>query len=250
MKLGNLGWVLVGILLAVPSMATTSARTARVVRNAAVRHNADKPPANTPAMQEPLDGGLFRQLDPEAALLPTPPARSMAGKVTIGSSLRSMLQKAKKSGDYSGIREYAERLDIEQQRSPNEPIAAPFHEALNQLPSADRDAVQAMLKDLPTFEALDNTAFDDPAADVSGVDAMDVETLGEALDQARNPDPISTDADLADLPPGPIVVPKKGTGGGGTPPVPFFPVGKEEQEENPQYPVGDWRRYIVKPPPK
>ena len=119
-----------------------------------------KPPKAIPAMQEPLAGGLSRRVDPEDALLPTPPARSMAGKVTIGSSLRSMLQKAKKSGDYSGIREYAERLDIEQQRSPNEPIAAPFHEALNQLPSADRDAVQAMLKDLPTFEALDNTAFD------------------------------------------------------------------------------------------
>jgi hypothetical protein len=120
-----------------------------------------KPPKAIPAMQEPLDGGLSRRVDPEDALLPTPPPRNMAGKITIGSSLRGMLQRAKKSGDYSGIREYAERLDIEQQRSPNEPIAAPFHEALNQLPSADRDAVQAMLKDLPTFEALDNTAFDD-----------------------------------------------------------------------------------------
>jgi len=119
-----------------------------------------KPPKPIPAMQERLDGGLSRQIDPEDALLPTPPPRNMAGKITIGSSLRTMLQRAKKSGDYSGIREYAERLDIEQQRSPNESIAAPFHEALNQLPSADRDAVQAMLKDLPTFEALDDTAFD------------------------------------------------------------------------------------------
>jgi len=120
-----------------------------------------KPPKAIPAAQQPLDGGLSRQVDPEDALLPTPPPRNMAGKITIGSSLRGLLQRAKKSGDYSGIRAYAERLDIEQQRSPNEPIAAPFHEALNQLPSADREAVEAMLSDLPTFKALDSTAFDD-----------------------------------------------------------------------------------------
>ena len=120
-----------------------------------------KPPRAVTAAPPPLDGGLARGVDPEDALLPTPPPRNMAGKITIGSSLRKMLQKAKKSGDYSGIREYAERLDVEQQRSPNEPIIAPFQEALNQLPSADRDAVQAMLGDLPTFKALDNTAFDE-----------------------------------------------------------------------------------------
>jgi len=180
MKLGSLGWVLAGILLAVPSMVTRSARIARVVRNAAVRHGEDKRPADTPATI-----GLADTTTPPGPLLPTRPPRNMAGKITIGSSLRSMLQKAKKSGDYSGIREYAERLDIEQQRSPDENIVAPFHEAINQLTSADREAVKAMLSDLPTFKALDNTAFDDPAADVSGVDAMDVETLGEAMDRAR-----------------------------------------------------------------
>lgn len=119
-----------------------------------------RPPKALPAMQEPLAGGLSRQVDPEDALLPTPPPRNMAGKITIGSSVRTMLQKAKKSGDYSGIRAYAERLDIEQQRSPNEPIIAPFQEALNQLPSADRDAVQAMLGDLATFKEMDSTGFD------------------------------------------------------------------------------------------
>jgi hypothetical protein len=120
-----------------------------------------KPPKAIAPAKEPLAGGLSRLVDPDDALLPTPPPRNMAGKITIGSSLRTMLQRAKKSGDYSGIREYAERLDIEQQRSPNEPIAAPFQEALNQLPSADRESVQAMLSDLPTFKAMDNADFDE-----------------------------------------------------------------------------------------
>ena len=81
----------------------------------------------------------------------------------------------------------------------------------------------------------------DPNADVSGVAAMDALTLGDALDQARNPDPISTPAELPDPPPDPIVVPKKGrsprkpkaAAAASTTPAPIKPAKKKSQARDP-----------------
>jgi translation initiation factor IF-2 len=110
---------------------------------------------------------------------------------------------------------------------------APKPPASGRAPSAGSKVTQRMRAELV---ALMQAA--DPNADVSAVSTMDVSTLGAALDQARNPDPISTDADLGDLPPDPIVVPKKGrrkpkAAAASTTPAPIEPAKKKPQPRDP-----------------
>lgn len=107
------------------------------------------------AASKKLDGGLTRKndksLEAENGLLAEVPSRGMLGRATVSSHLRKFLSDAKKSGDFGPVRQYAERLDIEQQRSPDEPILAPFMEALSQMPTADQSLIREQLADLESF---------------------------------------------------------------------------------------------------
>jgi hypothetical protein len=95
----------------------------------------------------------------------------------------------------------------------------------------------------------------DPNADVSVVSTMDVTTLGAALDQARNPDPVSTPADLGPLPPDPIVVPKKTRGSrkpkpaaaAATTPAPIEPAKKKPQAQRKPQPRDPAKQTYTKP---
>jgi len=102
---------------------------------------------------------------------------------------------------------------------------------------------------------VDQAKAADPNADVSAVapmvKAMDVTALGEALDRARNPDPISTDADLGPLPPKPIVVPKRGrkkAADTNTPPdTTPAPIEVEKQRKKKQQPRDPAKQTYSKP---
>ena len=102
-----------------------------------------------------LDGGLTRKKDKslaaENALLEAVPSRSSLGRETVSTHLRKFLAKAKQTGDFGPVRQYAERLDVEQQKSPDEPILAPFMEALSQMPTADQSLIREQLGDLESF---------------------------------------------------------------------------------------------------
>lgn len=127
-----------------------------------------------------LDGGVTRgedkdkSLKAENALLAEVPSRGMLGRATVSSHLRKFLSDAKKSGDFGPVRQYAERLDVEQQRSPDEPILAPFMEALSQLPTADQSLIREQLADLESF-ALPSLRD----RDIDPVDAAQIASLAD-----------------------------------------------------------------------
>jgi hypothetical protein len=139
-----------------------------------------KPPAGKgkKAGSKKLDGGLTRKkdksLEAENAMLEAVPSRSSLGRDTVSTHLRKFLAKAKQTGDFGPVRQYAERLDVEQQRSPDEPILAPFMEALSQMPSADQSLIREQLGDLESF-ALPSLRDRDMDADT----AAEIESLAD-----------------------------------------------------------------------
>jgi len=146
------------------------------------------------APSKKLDGGLTRgdqSLKAENGLLAEVPSRGMLGRATVSSHLRKFLADAKKSGDFGPVRQYAERLDIEQQRSPDEPILAPFMEALSQLPAADQSLIREQLSDLNSF-AL-------PSLQGRDIDPIDAAQIASMADETGAMPPVESNLDPEQL---------------------------------------------------
>jgi hypothetical protein len=127
-----------------------------------------------------LDGGLTRRkdasLEAENAMLEAVPSRSALGRATVSTHLRKFLAEAKKTGDFGPVRQYAERLDVEQQKSPDEPILAPFMEALSQMPTADQSLIREQLGDLESFALPSLRDRDMDAETAAEIDSLADET--------------------------------------------------------------------------
>jgi hypothetical protein len=137
-----------------------------------------KPPGK--GKKKKLDGGLTRKkdasLEAENAMLEAVPSRSMLGRATVSTHLRKFLAEAKKTGDFGPVRQYAERLDVEQQKSPDEPILAPFMEALSQMPTADQSLIREQLGDLESFALPSLRDRDMDAETAAEIDSLADET--------------------------------------------------------------------------
>jgi hypothetical protein len=127
-----------------------------------------------------LDGGLTRKkdasLEAENAMLEAVPSRSSLGRATVSTHLRKFLAEAKRTGDFGPVRQYAERLDVEQQKSPDEPILAPFMEALSQMPTADQSLIREQLGDLESFALPSLRDRDMDAETAAEIDSLADET--------------------------------------------------------------------------
>jgi len=147
------------------------------------------------AASKKLDGGLTRKkdksLEAENGLLAEVPSRGMLGRATVSSHLRKFLAEAKKSGDFGPVRQYAERLDVEQQRSPDEPILAPFMEALSQLPTADQSLIREQLGDLESF-AL-------PSLRDRDIDPVDAAQIASMADETGAMPPVESNLESSQL---------------------------------------------------